>query len=110
MRPSGFPFDGESIPRIFWRVVDSPWTGCPHAACIHDWYCRRLADVTDAEAYRRGRRDADRLYREVLEVCRQIGNFDGWLRVRYAGVRIGAWADYMARVRRRLGETDNVPS
>lgn len=35
--PSGFVFDGASVPRIFWWFMD-PATDAFEASCIHDYY------------------------------------------------------------------------
>jgi hypothetical protein len=38
--PKGFRYDGASIPRLFWRIIGSPFTGdYRRAAVIHDWLC-----------------------------------------------------------------------
>ena len=38
--PSGYITDGATIPRIFWSVVGSPFTGrYVKPAVLHDWLC-----------------------------------------------------------------------
>ena len=38
--PKDAAVDGASIPRIFWPLIGSPWTGTYRdASVIHDWYC-----------------------------------------------------------------------
>jgi len=96
--PKGFEFDGESIPRVFWRLVGAPFTGCPHAACVHDWYCERANDLTDAEAFDKLRGDADNLYLECLQVCAELGiGGRHFLRAKHSAVRLAGWWGKMRR-------------
>lgn len=38
--PSGYRFDGASIPRPLWSLIGSPFDpDLLLAACVHDWYC-----------------------------------------------------------------------
>lgn len=38
--PSGALVDGASIPRIFWTLIGSPWSGeYAQASVVHDWFC-----------------------------------------------------------------------
>ena len=43
--PSGYPFDGASIPRVCWSLIGSPFEpDLMLAACVHDWYCEHSAE------------------------------------------------------------------
>jgi hypothetical protein len=90
---NNFVFDGESIPVFFRRVVGTPWTGCPEAACIHDMYCGLAKRKRSASRYYADRLAADRLYREICNVCSEHGLCKSGVNgVKYVGVRIaGLW-------------------
>lgn len=55
--PAGFISDGASIPRIFWSIIGSPWTGkYISAAILHDYlyymktFSREKSDLIFLEA------------------------------------------------------------
>ncbi len=55
--PQGFISDGASIPRFFWRLIGSPWSGkYGRAAVVHDFMCfskeftRKQADIVFYES------------------------------------------------------------
>ncbi|SFP60235.1 DUF1353 domain-containing protein [Hydrogenimonas thermophila] len=51
--PAGFVTDGASIPRIFWSVVGSPFTGkYVEVAVLHDYLYSGAEDVSFKEANR----------------------------------------------------------
>lgn len=57
--PAGLIFDGASIPRLFWPIIGSPFTGdYRRAAVLHDaaykngWHFRDEADLMFYEAMR----------------------------------------------------------
>lgn len=80
--PSNFKTDGASIPRAFWSVVGSPFTGYyRRASIIHDKACETAGD--DPEA----RRAADRMW---YHACRAGGCSTREATILYIGVRIGA--------------------
>jgi hypothetical protein len=78
--PEGFKSDGASIPKIFWSIIGSPWTGkYARAALIHDFcywkqiFTRKISDVIFLDAM------------EVLRVSL-------WRRrIMYYSVRFCAW-------------------
>lgn len=38
--PNGAVVDGASIPRVFWSIIGSPWSGkYTNASVVHDWFC-----------------------------------------------------------------------
>jgi hypothetical protein len=42
--PAGAIIDGASIPRVFWSIVGSPYTGnYRKASVIHDYYCETMS-------------------------------------------------------------------
>ena len=46
--PSGFIFDGATIPKLAWLIIGPPFE--PDfilAACIHDWYCNNALTYND---------------------------------------------------------------
>ena len=58
--PAGFPSDGASVPRFFWRIVFPPGdTKALRAAFLHDWIYRTHPAGWSREA-------ADTLFRRVL--------------------------------------------
>lgn len=58
--PEGFTCDGASIPRLFWRVIGSPWTGrYTRAAVLHDFLYRRQFC---------GRKAADKAFLVAMQV------------------------------------------
>lgn len=43
--PTGYRFDGASIPRLLWSLIGSPFEpDLMVAACVHDWYCEHTAN------------------------------------------------------------------
>ena len=77
----GFKFDGASIPKLFWNVIGSPFTGKYRvAALIHD-------GLYAAEAYERDICDII-----FLEIMKEHGV--SWLKrhTMYMAVRAGGWA------------------
>jgi len=86
--PRDMVFDGGSIPRFFWRVIGSPYTGRARRAYpIHDLECglaRSAPTLSERWAMRKG---ADKL---LHEMCVFLGV--AWWRCAaiYRGVRIGA--------------------
>ena len=51
--PAGFVTDGASIPRIFWSLVGSPFTGkYVEVAVLHDYLYSGAVDVSFKEANR----------------------------------------------------------
>jgi hypothetical protein len=67
--PAGFRFDLASVPRLFWPLV-APFELSIAAPLLHDFLYRCAGELpaSAAEPPRRyARRDADRLFREVME-------------------------------------------
>ena len=86
--PPGFKWDGASIPRFLWRVVDSPFQ--PELmvpSMVHDY----LYEQGDASGF--SRKQADRLLRKLL---RANGVDDDLAKTMYSGVRIGGRSHYGA--------------
>lgn len=55
--PSGFKFDGATIPRYFWKIIGHPFTPrFIEASLVHDYLCKNKMN----------RRKADRKFRELL--------------------------------------------
>lgn len=82
----GLRTDGGTIPRFFWRVVGSPWTGKRRLAyVIHDQECE---DVWLLPKSLRGvaRKQADN---NLYEMCRYLGDSRAAAWAVYSGVRIG---------------------
>lgn len=79
--PSGYLFDGASIPRALWTLVGSPMDPqFVRAALIHDWLCDHVVE-------RRDRRLADDIFLYLLDYsnvpeCKRYAM--------YAGVRMYA--------------------
>lgn len=77
--PTGFRFDGATVPRFFWNIIP-PFKQTKKASCVHDYLCSIAKTPED-------RLEADRLFftmlreGEVNVVRASIG---------YLGVRIGA--------------------
>ena len=77
--PSGFKWNGASIPRFFWRVVGTPFQPKYMApSMVHDFLC-------GDEQY--SRKEADKLFYKLLLVN---GVNKILARTMYYGVRIGA--------------------
>ena len=59
--PSGYVFDGASIPRLFWSIIGSPTDPqFMRAALVHDWLCDHVVRSRD-------RRLADEIFLYLLE-------------------------------------------
>lgn len=89
--PPGFATDFASVPRPFWAII-SPWGRHGRAAIVHD-FLYQLGGVTDvgARSMRRpSKREADRIFRQAMEVLDRVilgrGNHPGF-RVWLAGWR-----------------------
>jgi hypothetical protein len=76
--PSGFEWDGSSVPWIFQGFFPRHWH--PIASCRHDWRCKKA--MTPEE----------RLFADK-EFERDVGTTSWWItkKVGYLGVRIGAF-------------------
>ena len=100
--PVGWQWDGNSAPRIAWRVVQ-PFKHLTHS-CRHDWDCYKarkvmaqakkfLADglIGTARIYKlrakKMRKAGDKRYRD--RKLKREGKAIGW--VAYAGIRIGSF-------------------
>lgn len=78
--PEGFVCDGASIPRAFWWLIGSPFTGrYRNAAFLHDY-------LYYTQMY--SRKKADRIFLEAMKILRVF-----WLRRRamWLAVRIGGY-------------------
>ena len=75
--PQGFISNGASIPRFFWRLIGSPWSGkYGRAAVVHDYMC--FAEKVP-------RKQADKIF---LEIMQELG-VSWWRRgVMYWAVRV----------------------
>lgn len=70
--PTGFTFDGASVPRIAWTFMDSAGEAF-EASCVHDYLL-----------YQGKKKEADRAFKEVLEAS----NVKGWkVSIAYAFVK-----------------------
>jgi len=68
--PAGSKVDGASIPRFFWRVMGSPFTGrYRRASVVHDVYCAKQA---------RPHRSVHRMFHEAMRAD-GVGRFRAWL-------------------------------
>ena len=76
--PTGFVWDGGSVPRVLWPILD-PWGSASKAYLLHDW----LYHTGD-----RSRLVSDAIFMEAMEV---LGV--GFLKRKalYRGVRVGGW-------------------
>lgn len=97
--PAGFEWDGGSVPRIFWNLVD-PWGSASKAYLLHDY----LYATQD-----RSRLVSDAILMEAMEVL-GVGLIKR--KLIYRGVRLGGWVAYnkhrKERIRRALQETARV--
>lgn len=87
--PSGFTTDGASIPRLFWRVIDTPFSpDIIAAAIIHDslystgCVSRKVAD--------------EEFSRRLKEKNGRIKSFLMWI-----GVRLGGWLCFNKKAKER---------
>lgn len=76
--PAGFEWDGGSVPRIFWNLVD-PWGKASKAYLLHDW----LYHTQD-----RSRLVSDAILMEAMEV---LGVNFFKRKIVFRAVRIGGW-------------------
>ena len=84
--PEGFEWDGASIPRILWRIVDSPFQpDLMVASLVHDY----LYSQGDKSGY--DREGADRLFKKLLMAN---GVNSDLAETMYAGVKIGGRSHY----------------
>lgn len=81
--PKGFKWDGGSVPRIFWNIVD-PWGSASKAYLLHDWLY---------STQQRSRLVSDAILMEAMEVL-GVGLIKRKLIFR--GVRIGGWVAWAA--------------
>lgn len=89
--PAGFVFDGASIPRLFWRVLTSPYQPrILRAACIHD-YLYRTNLVS--------RKVADLKFRQVLI---NDGTDKESAETMYVGLRLGGKSAYRSGPKKPL--------
>ena len=91
--PKGAWLDGASIPRAFWTVIGSPFTGrYLEASIVHDYYC---------DHPRRPWRDTHRMFHEAM-LCRGVSSFKARVMF-YAVYRFGPrWPE--------PGSTDEMPA
>ena len=62
----GMIFDGASIPRLFWRLIGSPFTGKYRvAAIIHDAECKQVWHLA-ADLFRLAREQIDATFLEMM--------------------------------------------
>jgi len=84
--PKLFQWDGASIPRFLWRIVDSPFQpDLMVASMVHDY----LYSLGDASGY--DRKQADRLFKKLLMAN---GVPETQAETMYAGVRVGGENHY----------------
>lgn len=76
--PKGFIWDGGSVPRIFWNLVD-PWGSASKAYLLHDWLY---------STQERSRLVSDAILMEAMEV---VGVALWKRKLIYRGVRLGGW-------------------
>ena len=86
--PTGYRFDGASIPRLAWSIIGAPFD--PQyclAACIHDWYCEHSHEIGDYQA----RVIGDAVFFALLKKA----GVPHWRRVlMYMAVRLNSWWFY----------------
>ena len=86
--PKGLNYDGGTIPRFFWRLIGSPFTGkARYAYPIHDWECKQAHKAPTRELRKDLRKKADATLREVCQFL-DVPRWKAF--VLYRGVRIGA--------------------
>jgi hypothetical protein len=84
--PAGVEWDGASIPRFLWRVVDSPFQpDLMVASLVHDY----LYSQGDKSGY--NREEADELFKKLL-MANGVG--EALAETMYAGVRFGGENHY----------------
>lgn len=87
--PSGFKFNGSSIPRLAWTLLgESPMQGAHvHASVVHDYaYQNEEVDVT--------RKESDSLY---LQMCVQHGMKKSKALIMWAFIRVFGYFAYKER-------------
>lgn len=83
--PSGFTFDGESIPLCL-QWLAPPFGDSKRGACVHDWLYRKAGYQDEHGVLRTVRRSqADAVYRELIEAK----GLPGWrANIRWAVLRL----------------------
>lgn len=90
---AGFVYDGASVPRIFWRLIGSPFTGLyAPAALVHDVLYG--AQVTT-------RKEADGVFLALMKVY-GVGFVKRQLI--YRALRIGGWASWRRKTADDIAE------
>ena len=89
----GLETDGGTIPRMFWRMIGSPWRGKRrYAFIIHDQECQ------DVYKLPKHMRDGARLRadKNLYEMCLFLGDSKAEAWAIYCGVRLGwnCWQKY----------------
>lgn len=96
--PSGFVFDGESIP-IWLQWLSPPFGDSKRGACVHDWIYRN-AGFYDADGVFHPllRKQADAVYRELIEAK----GLPRWrATIRWAVLRLVGWVAWRDNRRTR---------
>ena len=92
MQLDGMPwcgYNGASIPRLFWRLIGSPFTGLYRkAALFHDYFYQFHVDGCGGAITRI---EADRMF---LEMMKFLGVARWRRNLIYFGVRVGGWASW----------------
>ena len=94
--PAGFVFDGGSVPRFLWPILD-PWGSASKAFLLHDYL------------YHTGERSrlvSDAIFMEAMEVL-GVGFIKR--KLLYRGVRIGGWAAWASHRKMNLKDTPPTP-
>jgi hypothetical protein len=87
--PKGFKWDGGSVPRIFWNIVD-PWGSASKAYLLHDWLYH---------TQERSRLVSDAILMEAMEV---LGVSFLKRKIIYRGVRLGGWVAWGKHKKEKL--------
>lgn len=96
LAPKGMATDGASIPRVFWRLIGSPWTGkYRRPAIFHDAGYKGLLQIKsvdgDAVDVRLTRDETDGLFLALM----QAEGANWFLRQTiYRAVRVCGWASW----------------
>ena len=85
--PLGFPFDGLSIPRLFWRLAGHPFGRNLPAGVIHDVLCAQANALPVGPERQRIRAIGDDIFAEMLEY---LGNPSSVVWTWHKCVRIGS--------------------
>lgn len=94
--PKGFVSDGASIPKVFWSIIGSPWSGrYARAALPHDYlyYTQAIS-----------RKKADLEFYRAMKVLR-VSFVKRW--TMYHAVRTFAWMTWKNHKKRLEAENDN---